>query len=210
MLVPLLLLALLGPLVAAPVADAQANRTPAAAGERLDLPRPGDVVRLQIWREPDMSGEFRIDEQGQVVLPRLGQMRVTHLAPEELEQKLVAAYERFLRHKSIDVTLLRRVQIMGAVRTPGLYPVDATMNVSDALALAGGATSDGVPDRVQLIRDGKRLSTRLSGNTPIASSTIRSGDQLYVPERSWFVRNSGVVAAGLSASVSLVIAFLAR
>lgn len=206
LLVVLLTAALLAP---APAAAQAAVGGSAAAGV-ANVPRPGDVLRLRIWREPELSGEFVIDETGTVVLPRLGRLNVAGLSAEALEETVVRGYEKYLQHLSIEVTLLRRVQIMGAVRDPGLYPVDATMTVSDALALAGGATPTGDPDRIELRRDGRRLEGRLSTNTRIAGSSIQSGDQLWVPERSWLSRNTSVVAAGLSASVSLLIALLVR
>ena len=169
--------------------------------------RPGDLIRLRIWREPDMSGDFPVDANGVAVLPRIGRLEVTQHLPAALEKRLVDEYSRYLQHTSIEVLLLRRIQVLGAVRTPGLHPVDATMTVSDVLALAGGTTTQGDPDRIELIRDGERISTRLSAQSRIADSPIQSGDQIFVPERNWLVRNSAVFAAGLT---SLVIAFFTR
>jgi protein involved in polysaccharide export with SLBB domain len=189
-------------------AAGQAAPADPAPGAYADKPlRPGDTVRLRIWREPEMSGDFMVDEDGMVVLPRIGRWQVVDGSAQTLEDRLVRAYEKYLQHTSIDVILLRRVQVLGAVRNPGLYPVDATMTVSDALALAGGATGQGDPDRVELIRRGERIDARLSANTRIAESPIQSGDQLYIPERNWFSRHSGVLAAGMT---SLLIAFLTR
>lgn len=179
----------------------------ASGGDPL---RPGDLVRLRIWREPDMSGDFAVDESGMVVLPRVGPVRVAGEAPVQLRARLVAAYEAFLQHSSIEVKLLRRVQVLGAVRNPGLYPVDATMTVADALALAGGTTPQGHPQRVELIRGGKRVPVEITAQTPISASSIRSGDQLFVPERSWISRNTGLLAAGITGGVSLIIALLSR
>jgi hypothetical protein len=82
--------------------------------------------------------------------------------------------------------------------------------VSDALALAGGTTADGSPNRVVLIREGVRLPVKLEANTPIASASIRSGDQIYVDQRSWISRNTGVVTAAITGVVSLIIAFGTR
>lgn len=175
-----------------------------------DRLRPGDVIRLKIWQEPDLSGDFVIDATGEVVLPKVGTMQVLGESPEALEDRIVAAYSQYLQHQSIDVTLLRRVQVLGAVRNPGLYPVDATMTISDALAMAGGATTTGRPDRVELVRDGRRIQGEIGPNTRLSASSIQSGDQLFVPERSWISRNTGLVAAGLSTGASLIIAFLAR
>lgn len=169
--------------------------------------RPGDIVRLRIWREPDMSGEFHVDETGMVVLPRIGPVRVTSEPVDALKARLVQTYSGFLNHSSIEITFLRRVQILGAVRNPGLYPVDPTMTVGDVLALAGGTTTQGVSNTLHLIRRGRRIPIPLTRDLRIADTPLESGDQIFVPERSWISRNPGIVGAIVTATVSLVIAF---
>lgn len=201
------LLSLLALLLLLAPSPASAQGAGAGAADAL---RPGDVVRLRIWREPDLSGEFPVDEAGTVVLPKLGPVAVAGEPAPALEKRLVSAYQEFLQHNSIHVTFLRRLQVLGAVRQPGLYPVDATMTLSDVLALAGGAGPQGDPDRVELRRNGVRLSVRLSESMRIADSPIRSGDQLFVPERGWMSRNTGVVTAALTTGVSVLIALLTR
>jgi protein involved in polysaccharide export with SLBB domain len=141
-------------------------------------------------------------------LPRVGPVTVTSESTESLRSRLTAAYAEFLNHSSIDVSLLRRVQVLGAVRTPGLYQVDPTMNISDVLALAGGATNQGRIDKVALIRNGQQVATDLSPLTRVGSSPIRSGDQLVVPEKSWLVRNPGIVIGAVSAALSFTLALL--
>lgn len=180
----------------------------AAQSVAVDPLRPGDVVRLRIWREPDLSGDFPVDEKGVVVFPKIGPMSVAGQAPDQLKARLVTAYSEFLQQTSIDVTLLRRVQVLGAVRNPGLYPVDATMTVSDALALAGGTTSEGDVRKIRLIRGGRRMNVKLNSDTRIASSPIRSGDQIFVGERGLMSRNPGVAVAALTSGLSLLLAFL--
>ena len=61
-----------------------------------------------------------------------------------------------------------------------------------------------------LDRDGVMVEAELSVDTRLADSTIRSGDQIFVPERPWLSRNTGVVATGISASVALIIALFIR
>lgn len=187
---------------APPAASAQTGTDgTATVGNRL---QPGDVVRLRIWREPDMSGEFTVDETGVVVFPRVGEYNVLHDTPESLNTRLQADYRTYLVNPSIEVTVLRRVRIMGAVNRPGLFPVDPTITVADALAMAGGATPLGDPDKLQIIRDGERIDVDVSQDTRIADSPIQSGDQLWVPERSWFARNTGIVAAAITGAVTLI------
>ncbi len=94
----------------------------------------------------------------------------------------------FLNHTSVDVAVLRRVQVVGAVQKPGLYHVDPTMTIADAIALAGGVSPDGRTDRVEIIREGQRLRAG-TGRMLISQSAVQSGDQLFVPERSWVSRN---------------------
>ena len=171
---------------------------------------PGDIVRLKIWKEPDLSGDFTVNESGSIVAPMLGTVRVASLPPDSVTALLFARYRTFLTHTSIEVTLLRRVTVLGAVRTPGLYPVDRTMSISDVLAVAGGATTDGDADHLELRRDGARLRVRLDRRTRVGDLPIHSGDELFVPERRWTTRNVTIIATTFAAAASIAIAFLTR
>lgn len=180
------------------------------AADRADVVvRPGDKVRLKVWREPDLSGEFAVDEDGVVVLPKIGPVEIHDLSTDSIRTLLVARYSSSLRNPAVEVTVLHRVNVLGAVRNPGLYHVDLTTTVADVLAMAGGVTSQGNQNRIELVRGGKRLPVRLSGESRLAGSPIVSGDQLLVAERSWFERNTGLIAAALTGT-ALVLAALIR
>ena len=170
--------------------------------------KPGDVVRLKIWREPDLSGDFVVDEHGVVVVPKLGRVEVVGLSPDSLKSQLITSYSVYLRNPAIDVILLRRITILGGVRNPGLYPVDPTMTMADAYALAGGIAPEGKHDEVELVRGAERTKYKLSGTTRIADTPLRSGDQLYVPTRSWLSRNTWVVTAALGTTTTVLFALL--
>ncbi|HEY0305297.1 MAG TPA: polysaccharide biosynthesis/export family protein, partial [Longimicrobiales bacterium] len=58
--------------------------------------RPGDVVRLRVWREPDLTGDFVVEETGLVVLPRLGPVDATAETAESLRKRVSAAFAEFL------------------------------------------------------------------------------------------------------------------
>jgi polysaccharide export outer membrane protein len=165
--------------------------------------RPGDAIRIRVWREPDLTGDFEVDESGVVVLPKLGPVKAGGMAPEALRTQILRTYEAYLVHTSVDVVLLRRVQVIGAVRTPGLYQTDATMTLGDALALAGGITPLGNTKGVQITRDGRALGGAVSMNERLASLPLRSGDQIFVPQRSWISRNPGVVVSLISLAAGI-------
>lgn len=171
--------------------------------------QPGDVIRLRIWREPDLSGEFPVDESGTAVFPKLGATKVGSITADSLRSLLVATYSQYLRDPAIEVTFLRRVTILGAVNHPGIYPVDPTMTVHDAFALAGGTTPTGSPKHFKLRRSGQEIDINFSQDTPIGRTSIRSGDELYVPERTWFARNGiYVVGAAITATAIIVSAIV--
>ena len=103
--------------------------------------KPGDVIRLSISREEGMSGDYAVDETGHAGLPLIGMKPVTAVPADQLRREIVAAYEEQLRNQTIQVVFLRRVRVLGEVRNPGLYHVDPTMTLGDAIALAGGPTT---------------------------------------------------------------------
>lgn len=191
----------------APGVHAQVTELPEGPVQYL---RPGDVVRLQIWREPDLEGDYLVDETGTVVFPRVGEYTVLEDTSESLKARLIEDFQQYLRNPSIDVIVLKRVRITGAVVSPGLHLVDPTVMIADALAMAGGPTPLGEPEKVRILRDGQVIALDIRQDMLIADSPLRSGDQLYVPERSWVARNSNVVATVIAASVSLVIAVFVR
>jgi protein involved in polysaccharide export with SLBB domain len=200
--------------MSAATAQAQQTGTPAteqaSAMASRNVLHPGDVVDLRIWREPDWSGQYTVDQQGAVVLPRLGRIVVTDEPLEALRDMLLTEYARYVRNPSMEIVFLRRVTVFGAVRTPGLYLIDPTLTIADILAMAGGPTPEGRTDRIEIIRDGERLATYMHEATRILDSPIRAGDQLYVPERHWVSRNTALTATLISGAISIAVALLLR
>lgn len=193
-----------GAQVDAPPATTAATDSPAARG----TVGVGDRVRLRVWREPTMSDEFTVDERGEVAFPRVGALRVAGWGIAALHDSLVARYAVYLREPNLTVTVLRRVGVQGEVRAPNLYYVDATKTLRELLVEAGGVTDAGDARRVQIVRDGRARRVGAGGTTAFLTADLRSGDQVVVPRRSWWARNSiaALSTAGfaLSALLSLI------
>lgn len=183
-------------------AAAQETAAAPVASPGLSTMRPGDVIRIRVWREPDMSGDFTVDERGIAVLPRVGPMQVSDVSVTELKDRIRTEFERYLQPGLVEVTTLHRVRVVGAVRTPGLYPVDQTMSMADVVALAGGTTPAG-KNEVVLMRDGARVGPVLSLAAPLAQTPLRSGDHLLVPERSFISRHPGIILGSISTAISV-------
>jgi polysaccharide export outer membrane protein len=167
--------------------------------------QPGDVLRISIWREPELSGEFIVDLSGRTTLPLLGEQQVAGMAVGDLRGRLVEMYRGQLRNPSISITPLRRVNVLGSVQRPGVYAVDPTTTLAGLIAQAGGATPEGSLDRIRIVREGEVILQRAGGTQTLTNANVRSNDQVYVERRGWLDRNSGsLLSAAVTVGTSLI------
>jgi protein involved in polysaccharide export with SLBB domain len=178
-----------------------------AAAQRVATLGPGDGIRLRIYREPDLSGEYLVDDRGVVVLPKLGEWKVNGVPADSVRAAVKSAYQKFLATESIEITPLRRVAVTGAVLKPGLYPVDPSMSVADALILAGGVAPTGKERVVELRVAGARTGAEIPAETRVWDTGAGGTSQLFVPQKPWAKRN-GTLLASLAISATTAFAIL--
>jgi len=150
--------------------------------------RPGDVVKIQVYQHADLSGEFPVDENDNLLFPVMGEFNVRGMSVQELRSRIREELGRLFTQPYVAVIPLFRVAVLGEVVRPGLYSADPTLSVYDLLALAGGPLRTADTHDLKLIRDGELYPLQLNAQA-IAASTIRdlgvrSGDQLIVPRQS--------------------------
>lgn len=189
----------------AQAAAAQEGAAPPAGTAAEARVRPGDRIALKVYLEPEMSDTFVVAENGRVVLPKLGAIKVDEWSAAGVQDSLRTAYTAFLRNPSVEVMVLRRVGVQGEVREPNLYLVDLTTTLRDVIAMAGGLTDIADPRRVVLIRDGQEIRLAGGQNAQFAATDLRSGDQIVVGRRSWLSRNALAVATAVPALVSTIV-----
>jgi polysaccharide export outer membrane protein len=178
----------------------------AAAQRAANVPiAVGDRVRVKVWREPAFSDSVTVDQRGEVVLPRVGPMRVAGRTISTLQDTLRSRYAEWLRDPTVTVTVYRRVGVQGEVRAPSLYYVDVTMTLREVLAQAGGITEAGNTDDVSIVRDGRTMKLgKWRAGGPL-SAELRSGDQVVVGRRSWLSRNALAAVSTLGLVVSVAV-----
>jgi protein involved in polysaccharide export with SLBB domain len=167
---------------------------------------PGDALRLSFSGEPNLNGEYAIDETGVAALPLLGGQVVTGRPAAEVKDSLIRRYAQRTRNNDVQVLYLRRVRVLGEVRQPGLYRVDPTMTFGDALALAGGASNDGNIRDVSLVRDDEVIARGIDMRGAVAT-TLHSGDQIYVPKTSWLSRYGAVALGATISAIGAIVAW---
>ena len=171
---------------------------------------PGDILRVVIWREEDLSGDFQVDQDGSLVLPLVGKLQVTDRAWDIVKDDLMQTYLRELRNPSIELTPFRSVYVLGEVNLPGRYNVHPTNdNLAGAVSLAGGVTPDGNVRNMRIVRDGVIVLDGIAGEQRLAELGIKSGDQLFVGRRGWLDRNSTFLVSAVLSVSGIMVAILA-
>jgi polysaccharide export outer membrane protein len=206
----------LWPLLAAAVGALALALAPAAAaqaggpGPRDSLMlRPGDAVRITVWRKPEMSGEFAVAGDGSITHPLYRSLRVTGMPLATAEGRLRTFLQQFETNPEFVMEPLLHVAIGGEVVRPNLYTLRPETSVSDAVALAGGPTDRGRRDRVRLLRDGREIPLDLTRpQAGVAATPIRSGDQILVDRKHAVFRETIgpiITVAGATAAILNVI-----
>ncbi len=185
--------------------SSQARDTTAAGTLGIDPVAAGDRLVLRVWRETTWGGTFSVDAAGDVSLPRIGVLRVAGLAPLVVRDSVVRRLGRFLREPYIDLVVLRRVAVLGAVKKPDVFYVEPVTSVRDLIAQAGGIADDGNPNRVELIRGTQRIALGRWDGPNGAAETVRSGDRIVVARRGWLARNGVAAASSFAVAVSVLV-----
>lgn len=106
----------------------------------------GDEIRVTIFNVPELSREYRVDANGNVTMPLVGNVAISGLDLNQAEAAIAAAYdERYLRNPqvSVSVTQFRSQQFtaIGAVSSPRVYNVERRVSLMEAIAMAGGLST---------------------------------------------------------------------
>lgn len=143
----------------------------------------GDAVRVDVFGEEDLSGEFQVDAAGGVAMPLVGQVSAAGLTVPEFEANLRKAIgEDYIRDPKVSaqVVRFRPFYILGEVMKSGEYPYFAGMNALNAIAIAGGYTYRADEDRIYVSR-GESVSEVEFPASP--ATKLLPGDIVRVPER---------------------------
>jgi protein involved in polysaccharide export with SLBB domain len=172
----------------ASVSSAQNGGTPARATD--SYLRPGDLIVVHFLRERQLSDSIFVDERGSASFAKLGTIPVANLTLTALLDTLRTRYSEYIRLPEFQIAAFRRVTVLGEVRVPNVYLVDAASTVRDVVARAGGVLETGNRNNVSLIRDGQRVALKGWDREHGSTYELRSGDQVVVGRKNWFVLNA--------------------
>ncbi len=167
----------------------------------------GDKLRLTVYGETDLSGEFTIDGSGYARLPMIGQVRAAGYTAQQMEQvvtnTLAQGYMKSPR-VSVEVSTYRPFYIIGAVNRPGQYPYVERMNAMNAIALAGGFTPTAVESVIFIRREGSNEEQEVPVDrttTIFPGDVIKVHNTLFSDVTSWLSPLTGVAASAATAAI---------
>jgi polysaccharide export outer membrane protein len=188
---------------------AQQPTTQAAAAPSRDTSvvlHPGDMVKVTVWRNQEMSGDFQVGVNGALRHPLYQEVPIAGIPLSEVEKRLTTFLERFVENPQLVVEPLFQVTVGGQVRTPNLYPLPRTTTIAQAIALAGGVTPDGRLDKVKLFRGGRQYQVDLTDPSgQWANEPIQSGDQLIVDKKSSVFRNIVLPLISMAGAIASIV-----
>ena len=175
--------------------------------------RPGDVLRITVWRHPEMSGEFVVAPDSTLVHPLYQVVKVAGAPLPAVKERLRGVLATYEQDVQLVIEPLFPVTVAGEVRVPNLYRLPQGTTFAQAIAQAGGLTELGRLDRVHVIRrDSDMVIDLARGYSKYEALPIASGDQVIVARRSGFnfLRDALYPLASLTAAVAAVLAYSKR
>ena len=167
---------------------------------------PGDKIRLTVFGEADLSGEYQVDGSGRVRLPLIGTLRASGLSAPSLEQNITAAFsDGYLKNPrvNVEISTYRPFYIIGAVNRPGQYAYIDHMSALNAVALAGGFTDQAIQSTLYVRHEGSAREDSVSASQ---INYIAPGDVIRVKTSIfWEAMNMFAPVAGPAAIAAAAI-----
>lgn len=172
---------------------APAAQAPAAVVDADYKIGPQDVVRIDVWKEPDISRTIPVRPDGKITLPLLNDVQAAGLTAMQLATSLHDSFAKFLTNPQVTVTVTeinsRRVYITGEVIRAGALPLLPGMTVLQALSSSGGFTQFAKTKNIYVLRteDGKQVKHPFNykevvkGNLQDQNILLQPGDVIVVP-----------------------------
>lgn len=171
-------------LIAATIAFTVCGAVPSFASDASYSLGSGDTIRITVFGEDDLSGQYEIDGSGIVAFPLIGEVQAAGGTARDLEQAITSKLtDGYLTNPTVNVEILtyRPFFILGEVKRPGSYAYKNGLNVLNAVAMAGGYTYRAKSSVWVITRSGDKTYQETEVND--GDFRVQPGDTIFIPER---------------------------
>lgn len=144
---------------------------------------PGDRLRIKVYNEPELTGEYEINSSGFVSLPLVGQVKASGATTSQLERNIAAKMKGQISQDpkiNVEIAAYAPFYIFGEVKKAGEYPYRPGLTIADAVATAGGLTYRANENRVYVRRAGSTVEEMVTLDMRVR---VYPGDNIRVDER---------------------------
>lgn len=178
-------LAALALLIAAPFA--------AHAAESAYLIQPGDVLSVSVWREPTLQGPVLVRPDGGFSFPLAGEIDARQKSVSDIQKLLSERLKRYISDPVVSVSIQEvkgnKIYVIGQVNRPGEFIMNPSVNVMQALSMAGGTTAFASTGGILVLRRNATGQTAIpfrygdvsKGKSLEQNIDLQSGDIVVVP-----------------------------
>jgi polysaccharide biosynthesis/export protein len=154
---------------------------------------PQDVLRIDVWKEAEISRAVPVRPDGKISLPLLNDVQASGLTAMELANNITEGLKKFINSPQVTVSVTeinsRRVYVTGEVSKPGAYPLLPNMTALQAVTSAGGFTQFARTKSIYILRNEGGKQTKypfnyndvVKGKRPDDNITLQPGDTIVVP-----------------------------
>jgi polysaccharide biosynthesis/export protein len=167
-------------------ADAYTNYGAPGATRGANAPYvlgPGDRLRVKVYNDADMTGEYEVNSSGNISLPLVGDVRATGKTTRQLEQAIIGRMKGQISQDpkvNVEISAYAPFYIFGEVRKAGEYPFRPGLTVADAVAMASGFTYRANEDKIYVRHAGSPVERVVPVGVP---APVFPGDNIRVAER---------------------------
>lgn len=144
---------------------------------------PGDRLRLKVYNDVDMTGEYEVNSAGFVSLPLVGEVRASGATTSQLERTIAGRMRGKISQDpkvNIEIVAYAPFYIYGEVKKAGEYPFRPGLTVADAVAMASGLTYRANESKIYLRHAGTTVEQIVTLDVPVR---VFPGDNIRVSER---------------------------
>jgi len=181
------------PAPAAAAAPARASAKPGAPWNEQEYRLgPGDKLRVEVYREAQLSQSLQVRPDGRITLPLIGDVAATGKTPGELREAIATSLKAYITNPVVTVivqeAIAAQVYVIGEVFTPGVQVMQGPLTALQALAQAGGLKDFADKNDIRILRTGSVGTTQtipfdyknaLKGR--VAPFYLQPGDTVVVP-----------------------------
>ena len=116
----------------------------------------GDILNISVWKEPDLQGETIVRPDGGISFPLVGDLNIQGKTVENVRQLITGKLQKYIPDPVVTVAMRQiagnKLYVIGKVNKPGVFPIDQTIDVMQALAMAGGLTPYAATGSIKILR----------------------------------------------------------